>query len=140
VKREISKLFVGLSLLGVISCGGESTAPATSGVVGVFRARTIEGAVLPYMYAEQGGARYEITADEITINPDGTWSRLTATRATNASSRVWGENSTKGLYQVANGQVEFTQTSPEADSFTGSVDGTTMTVASAGRFTYVYQR
>jgi len=133
-------LFVGLALLGAVSCGGESTAPAVSGVVGVFHARSIEGAALPYLYAEQGGAKYEITSDEITVNPDGTWNRLTATRATNSSSRVWAENSAKGRYQVVNGQVEFAQTSPEVDSFTGSVDGTTLTVASAGRFTYVYQR
>jgi len=127
-------------LIAAFSCTSESTEPATSSVVGTFRARTIQGTALPYLYAEQEGARYEITADEITVNLDGTWSRTTSVRATNALSRSWSEFDAKGVYQLMNGQIAFTQMAPGADEFTGAVDGETLTVAEPGRLSYVYAR
>jgi len=130
--------FLILAALVLAACGSDSTGPKTVNVVGVYQLQTVNGNALPYSETS-GGTTTSITADQLSLNADETFSEITDYRVTDGVTTVTTQGAGIGVYTSANGAVSFTQTSPNASTFSGSVSGNQLTIIEAGA-TFVFRR
>jgi hypothetical protein len=125
----------------LVACAGcrDTTAPPPFTVVGEYQLKKVNGATLP-VFAVNGNATTELTADHFSVDADGSWSEITSYTITIGESVIVTQGSSVGVYAALNGQVKFTQTSPPGNNpFSGSVVGDTLTILVLGT-SYVYSR
>lgn len=132
------KLLALVALAAVAACGGDaSTSPISATVGGSYSLRTINGTAVPFIVAQVGADKVEITDDIVILNDGGTWTESGHTRTTQN-----GQVSTQSFVDAGT----FTRTgtaitlvSSSTGSMSGSLNGGTLTVTDQG-LVAVYQR
>jgi hypothetical protein len=130
--------FLVLALALSFGCGSDSsTGPSAASITGSWSLQTINGASLPYTYAQQGTNKAEVLSDVATADAHGAYTELTTIRITVNGTATTQSVSDAGTYTL-NGTA-LVLTSNDGSSVTGSVNGNTFTLAVDG-FAYVYRK
>jgi len=136
----LRRLVLPLVLLSVaIACGSDSSGPVAVSVVGLFQLKTVNGTPLPATISSSLNSHTDLTADQLSVNADGTWSETSSFRIVSGATTTTTQGASIGVYQAANGQISFTETTPTPGTFSASVNGNTLTAIVTG-VTLVYQR
>jgi hypothetical protein len=121
-----------LLLVATMACGGDSpTQPTATSVAGTWRLQTINGTALPYVVAQTGADKVELTSDVITAVPSGSFTQLTTVRVTQNGQVSTQSLPDAGSYTLNGSAVTFTFNS-DGSTGTGSIGGNTLTVTSDG--------
>jgi hypothetical protein len=139
MKPLIGQMVAGIALLAV-ACGSDATAPDQRSAIGSYHLKSVNGAPLPFLSAQSGTAKTEITSEAITLNGDGTFSDVETLRTTNGSAIATTQFGSVGAYHSPDAPTEFTETSPNTFAFAGSVSKNTLTVVYPSGNTFVYVR
>jgi len=123
-------------VLLAIACG-DSTSPSAS-VAGTWTLQTVNGAPLPFVIAQVGADKIELTSDVITANSNGSFTQMTTVKTTESGQVTTESIPDAGTYTQNGTAVTFTFNS-DGSSGTGTLNGNTVTVASQG-FSLVYTR
>jgi hypothetical protein len=137
------KSLVGLALLAVIgsaaACSDITGGLGIGGVTGDYQLRTFNGQSLPAFMGSNTFSSDELIAEVFTIEADGTYVDTYQIRSTS----VTGARTTQtfqdfGTWDRNNTAFQF-QDSSTGDIFTGSLNGSTLTISQLGDV-YVYTR
>jgi hypothetical protein len=116
------------------------TLPITStDVIGTFALTSADGVAPPFVAFTTDTEQWRLTADAITLSPNGTWSETTTYLVFALSDGTSASRQTvvSGTYAIANGQINFTMTDGGSSSFIGSVSGNALILVFNGkRFAY----
>lgn len=123
----------------LIACGDDgTTAPTTTSVAGTWTLQSINGTSLPYVIAQTGADKIEITSDVVTAVATGSFTQITTIRTT-----VSGQISTQSVADAGtwtlNGTAVTFQFNSDGSVGTGSISGNTLTVTESG-FAYIYKK
>ena len=133
------RLIACMLLLVGAACGGDSpTQPTSSSVAGTWSLQTINGTGLPYIVAQTGSDKVELTSDVLTVVGSGSFTQITQVRVTQNGQVSTQSIPDAGSYVLNGTAVTFTFNS-DGSSGTGSLSGNTLTVAEDG-FAYVYRK
>jgi hypothetical protein len=119
-----------LIALGTACSSDDSTGPETS-VAGTWTLQTVNGFDLPYVVAQSGGDKVEVTADVLTVADGGAFTELTTIRVTTGGVATTQSVPDAGTYTVNGTAVTFHFQS-DGSSGTGTLTGNTLTVATQG--------
>ncbi len=137
--RRIFMSLILAVLPNVVACsGGDSTAPTQTSVAGTWTLRTINGSGLPFTVVQVGADKVEITSDVLTVASGGAFTQLTTVRITEGGRVTTETIPDAGNYGLNGTAVSFTFNS-DGSTGTGTLSGSTLTVASSG-FSQVYQK
>jgi hypothetical protein len=137
------KSLVGLALLSVIgsaaACSDITGGLGIGGITGDYQLRTFNGQSLPAFMGSSTFSSDELIAEVFTIEADGTYVDTYQIRSTS----VTGARTTQtfqdfGTWDRNNTAFQF-QDSRTGDIFTGSLNGSTLTISQLGDV-YVYTR
>ena len=132
--NAIVRWFVPLSLLmalATVACSSDdSTGPDTS-VEGTWTLQSVNGSDLPYVVAQAGSDKVEVTADVLTVASGGAFTEITSIRVTSGGNVTTQSIPDAGSYTVNGTAVTFTFQS-DGSSGTGTLSGNTLTVATQG--------
>lgn len=129
-------LLAGLVLAGAACAGRDSTSPSVP--VATYSLKTVNGSALPFRLPTNDGSLYQLVADSLTLNANGTYRELSY------YSIVLGHNvqssmaSDAGKYSNNDGGITF-QDRTDDMVYHGSVAGGILT-QSVGGYTQVFQR
>ena len=133
------RLIACMLLLVGAACGGDSpTQPTSSSVAGTWSLQTINGTALPYIVAQAGSDKVELTSDVLTVVGSGSFTQITQVRVTQNGQVSTQSIPDAGSYVLNGTAVTFTFNS-DGSSGTGSLSGNTLTIAEDG-FAYVYRK
>jgi hypothetical protein len=133
------RLIACMLLLVGAACGGDSpTQPTSSSVAGTWSLQTINGTGLPYIVAQTGSDKVELTSDVLTVVGSGSFTQITQVRVTQNGQVSTQSIPDAGSYVLNGTAVTFTFNS-DGSSGTGSLSGNTLTIAEDG-FAYVYRK
>ena len=128
-----------LLLLVGAACGGDSpTQPTSNSVAGTWSLQTVNGAALPYVAAQVGLDKVELTSDVITAVASGSFTQITQVRVTQNGQVSTQSIPDAGSYTLNGTAVTFTFNN-DGSSGTGSLTGNTLTVAQDG-LVFVYKK
>ncbi|MDQ6633272.1 MAG: hypothetical protein M3Z10_00770 [Gemmatimonadota bacterium] len=119
-----------LALAALAACSGDSGTDPNASIAGSYSLRTVNGSPLPYIVAQSGSNKYEITDDAISLNDAGTWSELWHDRTTTNGQVTTSANTDGGTY-TRNGTA-ITLNSTTSGAISGSVSGGTLTLTDQG--------
>lgn len=132
----------GLAFLG--ACQSSSTdfhlGPTDANVAGQFTLVSINSAPLPVQAVLTTTESWALTSDTLSITPDGKWAETTVYIVTQLSDGSTSTRTTNsgGTYTIANQAINFVLTSGGTAAFTGSVQGSTLTLLyNGGHFFYL---
>lgn len=118
-------------------CGSDgSTAPTQASIAGTWNLSTINGSPLPYVL-QASGPKIEILSDKIVASANGTFTESTVVRLTDGATVSTTTIPDAGTYTLNGTAAVFTFT--DGSTGTGTVSGTTFTVASGG-YSQVYTK
>ena len=121
------RLVACLALALFASCGGDSaTGPTSASVAGTWSLQTVNGAALPFVLAQDGADKLEVTGDVITAAENGTFSSLTHFRSTISGEVSEDDIADTGTWTLSGSSVTFRFTS-DGTAGTASISGGTMT-------------
>jgi hypothetical protein len=121
-----------LLLIVAAACGSDSpTQPTATSVAGTWSLQTINGTALPYVVAQTGADKVELTSDVLTVVPSGSFTEITTLRVTQNGQVSTQSVPDAGSYTLNGTAVSFTFNS-DGSSGTGSISGNTLTVTSDG--------
>ena len=133
------RLIACMLLLVGAACGGDSpTQPTSPSVAGTWSLQTINGTGLPYIVAQTGSDKVELTSDVLTVVGSGSFTQITQVRVTQNGQVSTQSIPDAGSYVLNGTAVTFTFNS-DGSSGTGSLSGNTLTIAEDG-FAYVYRK
>jgi len=124
-------------LLGALACSSDSSGPEVS-VVGTWQLQTVNGQGLPYVAAQAGSDKVELTADVLTVAAGGAFTQLTTIRITSGGTVTTQSIPDAGTYTINGTAVSFTFQS-DGSSGTGTLSENSLTVAAQG-FSLVYRK
>jgi hypothetical protein len=128
-----------LLLVVTAACGSDApTQPTSASVTGTWRLQTVNGTALPFVAAQIGSDKVELTSDVLTAVQSGSFTRMTQIRVTQNGQASTQSISDAGSYTLSGTAVTFTFDG-DGSSGTGSISGNTLTVAEDG-FAYIYKR
>jgi hypothetical protein len=138
-----SKWLLGLAIFA--ACQGSDSEPFQLGptdanVAGRFSLAAINSNPLPVPALQTTTEAWALTSDTLSIADNGQWTETTVYLVTQNAD---GSTSTRtssiaGTYTIVDQRISFLQTSGGSATFTGSVQGSTLTVLYQGsHFTYV---
>jgi hypothetical protein len=133
--RAFTTLFLALLAVG---CGGDATGPTTASVAGTWSLQSINGIALPYVVAQTGGDKVEITGDVFTAVATGSFTQLTTVRTTLSGQVTTQSVADAGSWSMSGTAVTF-QFNSNGSVGTGSLSGNTLTVTDAG-YAYIYRK
>ena len=132
----------GLALLA--ACQSSSSdfhlGPTDANVTGQFTLVSINSSPLPVSALLTTTESWALTSDTLSITPDGQWTETTGYVVTQLSDGSTSNRTTNsgGTYAIGNQVINFTLTTGGAATFTGSVQGSTLTLLyNGGHFFYV---
>jgi hypothetical protein len=129
LRRSFLSTLAGLALLG--ACGGDSTGPDETNIVGSYTLQTINGNPLPWRPFVIGNDWFEFAGGSGSINPDGTYS-LTFTWRESVDGVVdQGSESTVGTY-TRNGNAITFRDATDNSTLVGTITGRQISVTSEG--------
>ena len=133
------RVLASFALVVLAACGGESTtAPTNVSVAGTWTLQSINGTGLPYIVAQTGADKVEITSDVVTVVASGSFTQITTVRTT-FSGQVTTQSVADAGSWVLNGTAATFQFNSDGSVGTGSISGNTLTIASDG-FAYIYRK
>lgn len=117
----------------IAACGGgdSPTAPTQVSVVGVWNLQSINGVPLPFVLAQTGADKDELTSDVLTVAPGGTFTEIGTNRITRNGQVSTASESASGTYTL-NGTAVVFRWNEGGGVGTGSVSSNSLTVADAG--------
>lgn len=114
--------------------------PSDANVAGQFTLVSINSAPLPVPAVLTTTESWSLTSDTLSITTDGQWTETTVYVVTQLSDGSTSNRTTAsaGTYTIANQTINFVLTTGGTASFTGSVQGSTLTLLyNGGHFFYV---
>lgn len=124
------KLFAVLALALAAACGSDSATNVQASIAGTYSLRTINGTPMPFILAQTGANKTEVTDDAITLNNGGTWTESGHYRTTTNGVATTSSVVDAGTYTL-NGTA-ITLTSANTGVASGTVSGSTLTVVDQG--------
>ncbi len=120
------------------ACGGSDKAigPTLASISGTYDLKTINGSNLPFVVAQTGSNKTEITADVVTATGSA-FTELLTVRATQNGQVTTQTFSDAGSFTLNGNAVTFAY--QDGSTGTGTVSGNTFTVAVDG-FSFFYQK
>ncbi|HEX6576074.1 MAG TPA: hypothetical protein VF042_13990 [Gemmatimonadaceae bacterium] len=118
-------------LLVTLACSGDSTGPTQSSVAGTWNLQTINGAALPFVVAQTGANKVEITGDVLTVTNSGSFTEITTIRTTQNGASTTQTVPDAGTYVLNGNNVTF-QFQSDGSVGSGTVSGGTLTVSQTG--------
>ena len=132
------RLIACLALALFAGCGGDSvTGPTAESVSGTWTLQTINGAHLPFIIAQSGADKIEVTSDVITVVSGGTFTQLTQFRTTVDGVATDDATDDHGTWKLKGTALTFTFS--DNTSGTATVSENTLTVTDEGT-TLVYTK
>jgi hypothetical protein len=127
------RLALCLATLVAIGCGGgdDATAPASNSIAGTWALETVNGAALPFVVAQSGANKAEVTSDVLTLAEGGSFTQSTQVRLTQSGTVTTQSASEAGTWTLTGTSVSFRFTS-DGSVGTGTLNGSTLTVAETG--------
>jgi hypothetical protein len=119
-----------VALAALAACSGDSSTDPNASIAGTYTLRTVNGSALPYIVAQSGSNKYEITDDAITLTDTGTWTELWHDRTTTNGQVTTSANPDGGTY-TRNGTA-ITLNSTTSGAISGSVSNGTLTLSDQG--------
>jgi len=122
------KLVLSAVLAVLVACGGDATGPNAS-LYGNYTLRTVDGNSVPAVVYQDTLEKDELTAGNINLNSDLTWSGSLSVRATLLATGAIATLSlpANGTYTTSSGTITLTETSDGAQ-LVGTVGGGTLTL------------
>lgn len=114
--------------------------PTDANVAGQFTLVSINSAPLPVPALLTTTESWSLTSDTLSITPDGQWTETTVYLVTQLSDESTSTRTTisGGTYTIANQVIDFVLTTGGTATFSGAVQGSTLTVLyNGGHFFYV---
>jgi len=123
------KLICFALLAGLIACGGDSATGPNASITGNYTLRTVNGNSVPAVVFQDAQVKEEVTAGNINLNADKTWSGSLSARATNLTNGATATVSVpaNGTYTTNNGSITLTDASDNSQ-LVGTVGGGTLTI------------
>lgn len=121
-------LIAGLAL-ALVACGGDSATGANT-TPGTYLMRTLNGQALPYVIAQTGANKSELTDDAVTLNAGGTYTETGHVRNTTNGQVTTQSHVDAGSFTL-NGTA-ITLLSTDGTSVSGTLNGSTLTVVEQG--------
>ena len=133
------RLLVSLALAAAtLGCGSEPTVtPPISEVVGSYSLASVNGAALPFVWAQNGADKAEVIDDVITLRENGTWSEIWHDRYTEGGVVTIEESVDEGAFTRVGNRLTLTSTDGGFVIADLSTDRITM---SGQGFTLIYSR
>lgn len=130
--------FAAAAAFPLAGCGGDSgTGPDRASVVGTWNLQTVNGQPLPYVIAQQGADKVELTRDSFTFS-SSTFTQTTDYRLTQGGQVTTGSDADAGRYTL-NGDAVTVEFNSDGSSATGALAGNTITITDEG-IVGVYRR
>lgn len=113
------------------ACGGDSTGPDETNVVGSYTLQTVNGNNLPWRLLVVGNDWFEITGGSGSINADGTYSLTFSWRESESGQVSTGSESSVGTYTRNGNAITFRDASDGLTAI-GTISGRQISVTSEG--------
>lgn len=124
------KTFLALLAL-TLACSGDSTGPTEASVAGTWNLQSVNGTALPFVIAQTGTNKTEITADVLTVTSSGSFTEITTVRTTLNGTATTQTVPDAGSYVLNGNNVTF-QFQSDGSVGSGTISGNTLTVSQAG--------
>ena len=123
------KLIGSILLAMVVACGGDKATGPNASITGNYTLRTVNGNALPAVVFQNTTEKEELTAGNVNLNADRTWSGSLSLRSTNLTNGATATLSlpANGTYTNNNGSITLTDASDNSQ-LTGTVGGGTLTI------------
>ena len=123
------KLIGSILLAMVVACGGDKATGPNASITGNYTLRTVNGNTVPAVVFQNTTEKEELTAGNINLNADRTWSGALSLRSTNLTNGATATLSlpANGTYTNNNGSITLTDASDNSQ-LTGTVGGGTLTI------------
>ena len=123
------KLIGSILLAMVVACGGDKATGPNASITGNYTLRTVNGNTVPAVVFQNTTEKEELTAGNINLNADRTWSGSLSLRSTNLTNGATATLSlpANGTYTNNNGSLTLTDASDNTQ-LTGTVGGGTLTI------------
>ena len=123
------KLIGSILLAMVVACGGDKATGPNASITGNYTIRTVNGNTVPAVVFQNTTEKEELTAGNINLNADRTWSGSLSLRSTNLTNGATATLSlpANGTYTNNNGSLTLTDASDNSQ-LTGTVGGGTLTI------------
>ena len=123
------KLIGSILLAMVVACGGDKATGPNASITGNYTLRTVNGNTVPAVVFQNTTEKEELTAGNINLNADRTWSGALSFRSTNLTNGATATLSlpANGTYTNNNGSITLTDASDNSH-LTGTVGGGTLTI------------
>ena len=123
------KLIGSILLAMVVACGGDKATGPNASITGNYTLRTVNGNAVPAVVFQNTTEKDELTAGNINLNADRTWSGSLSLRSTNLTNGATATLSlpANGTYTNNNGSLTLTDASDNSQ-LTGTVGGGTLTI------------
>ena len=132
--RPLTHLASLLLATAVFACGGDSTSP-TASIAGSWNLQTVDGSSLPFILAQTGGNKQELTGGVLTLSAAsssaGSYTITLTERVTVNGQVTTSSGSDAGTYSLNGTAVTLTSNSG-AGSFNGSWSGNSLTLTDLG--------
>ena len=123
------KLIGSILLAMVVACGGDKATGPNASITGNYTLRTVNGNTVPAVVFQNTTEKEELTAGNVNLNADRTWSGALSLRSTNLTNGATATLSlpANGTYTNNNGSITLTDASDNSQ-LTGTVGGGTLTI------------
>ena len=123
------KLIGSILLAMVVACGGDKATGPNASITGNYTLRTVNGNAVPAVVSQNTTEKEELTAGNVNLNADRTWSGALSLRSTNLTNGATATLSlpANGTYTNNNGSLTLTDASDNSQ-LTGTVGGGTLTI------------
>ena len=123
------KLIGSILLAMVVACGGDKATGPNASITGNYTLRTVNGNALPAVVFQNTTEKEELSAGNINLNADRTWSGALSLRSTNLTNGATATLSVpaNGTYTNNNGSITLTD-ARDNSQLTGTVGGGTLTI------------
>jgi len=134
--RRFSRAWLAVAILVAAgACGSDDSTSPTLGASGTWSLQSINGSALPVTIGS-GTQAVTVVASTLTISSNGNYNEVVTLRPVGATTNTTFTET--GTWSFANGVVTFNDQT-DAITYTGSVNGNTLTENTAG-FVSVYMR
>ncbi len=140
MRRVVVVVAAVASLIGCQSSGDEFVlGPTDADVSGSFALKELNGGSLPVLARRTTTESWQLTADTMIVAADSTWAETSYYTVTVLDAGTTRQDQTRatGTFRITSNQIAFTMLVGGTATFTGAVQGNTLTVMFGdGHFTY----
>jgi hypothetical protein len=129
LRRSFLSALAGFALFA--ACGGDSTGPGDTNIVGSYTLQSINGNPVPWRAIVIGNDWFEIASGSGSINADGTYSLTFNWRESVAGETDEGSESLVGTYTRNGNAITFRDAS-DGSTAIGTISGRQISVTSEG--------